>query len=382
MFSYSTIANKASVRPFTPPAPAAAKLTSSSAKSPMQAPARPASATSVATSAKPAARSTSSPSSIISPRLAAVLATASRASAATAATSPASTAGAPPKAVASSSGGFVTNGGRVIMDIAASDSGYENQIYWSKDNFATRHLVGVDNHQASIDLGEFAAGTRIDFGIVNGANQFFRTGGSTANSDGVDHTRISSNAHGTQIGFEDLLGGGDRDFNDAIIQIRSATAVPAPSTTDRHGILSAKPPATATTPPTDSGSGWPPAPVSIAPKNDNRSGLGDGTNPGQGAGTAKSPNTGTLNPSQAASPTNAAAVPASVAKLKPVAVVKSAPVKPAATPVAVAPNPIAKKSAAAAAAAAMPISSTQAKLEATKQLLASSYSALAPDACS
>jgi hypothetical protein len=30
---------------------------------------------------------------------------------------------------------------------------------------------------------------------------------------------------------------------------------------------------------------------------DNRSGLGDGTNPGDGAGKANSPNTGTLNPS-------------------------------------------------------------------------------------
>jgi len=156
----------------------------------------------------------------------------------------------------------------VIVDIKASDSGYENQIYWSSDNFVTRHYLGVDNHTASVNLGSFAAGTQIDFGIVNGNGQFFRTGGAGANADGLAHTRQTAVDGGLQIGFEDLYGGGDNDFNDAILQVRRVAAAASPAT---------------------AGTG----------NQDNRSGLGDGTNPGQGAGRDNSPNMGTLNPSNA-----------------------------------------------------------------------------------
>ena len=33
------------------------------------------------------------------------------------------------------------------------------------DNFATKHLVGVDNRTGTVNLGKFAEGTKIEFGI-------------------------------------------------------------------------------------------------------------------------------------------------------------------------------------------------------------------------
>jgi Domain of unknown function (DUF4114) len=36
-----------------------------------------------------------------------------------------------------------------------------------------------------------------------------------ANSDGVDHVRVLSD---NTFGFEDIRGGGDRDFNDVIVR--------------------------------------------------------------------------------------------------------------------------------------------------------------------
>ena len=45
-----------------------------------------------------------------------------------------------------------------------------------------------------------------------------------------------------------------------------------------------------------------PAPVAASGGSDNRSGLGDGTNPGNGAGKSSSPNQGTSNPSQESKP--------------------------------------------------------------------------------
>lgn len=156
-----------------------------------------------------------------------------------------------------------------------SDSGYDNRIYWSSDNFATRHYLGIDNQTGTFSVGSFAAGTRIDIGIDNGVGGFFRTGTASQNGDNFQHTRLSQTSSRMQVGFEDLWGGCDQDFNDAIVNV---TGIHSGSTAGD----------TPTPPPTDSSGG-------------NRSGLGNGANPGQGAGSANSPNQGTNNPSQSAS---------------------------------------------------------------------------------
>lgn len=120
--------------------------------------------------------------------------------------------------LATNANGVVAGKGRVVLDIAASDSGYSNRIYFSTDNFKTRQYVGIDNETGTVDLGTFKRGTTIQFGIDNGQGDFFRTGGKSANVDKVDHTKVSKLADGgVRVGFEDLRGGGGRDFNDAII---------------------------------------------------------------------------------------------------------------------------------------------------------------------
>jgi hypothetical protein len=183
----------------------------------------------------------------------------------------------------------------VTVDIMASDSGYENKIYWSSDNWATRNYLGVDNQTASFDLGNLAKGTKIDFAIDNGQGDFFKSSG--GNADGFQHTRVSAAASGVTVGFEDLRGGGDQDFNDAIIRVSGLSGTPAtaPAPGQKPAVGGATPPKAAN----------PPAPAvpkpspSVPNPQDNRSGLGDGTNPGNGSGRVNSPNTGTKNPNQA-----------------------------------------------------------------------------------
>ncbi len=167
-------------------------------------------------------------------------------------------------------GGFIADGGEVTVEIKTSSSGFDNRIYWSTDNFVTKNYIGIDNQAGNVSLGSIPKGTRIDFGIDNGQGDFFRTGGASVNTDGLDHTVQTVSNAGTQIGFEDLRGGGDRDFNDAIILVRTT-----PATEPQAANASAK---------------------------DNRSGLADGSNPGQGAGRVNSPNQGTLNPNAAGNP--------------------------------------------------------------------------------
>ncbi len=95
-----------------------------------------------------------------------------------------------------------------------------------------------------VDLGKIEAGSALDFFVIaNGAN-----GGKTTfstqlseNPDGINH--VVSFAYKMKdspyliLGFEDLLGGGDRDFNDVLfavdigaVNVAALTATPEPAT--------------------------------------------------------------------------------------------------------------------------------------------------------
>ena len=94
------------------------------------------------------------------------------------------------------------------------------------------------------DLGKFKSGTALDFFLVangaNGGRDVFSTQKS-ANPDGINHVvsfaYAQKNSPYLIIGFEDLFGGGDRDFNDLIfavdigaINVGALTATPEPAT--------------------------------------------------------------------------------------------------------------------------------------------------------
>jgi len=101
-------------------------------------------------------------------------------------------------------------------------------VFVGDDNYAQ---IAVQNRIASIDLsvenqssaeftGEFEAGAIIvPFLMVNGNPEAFEDiyfpflG---ANSDGVDHVMMLGE---NVFGFEDLKGGGDRDYNDFTVKV-------------------------------------------------------------------------------------------------------------------------------------------------------------------
>ena len=80
-----------------------------------------------------------------------------------------------------------------------------------------------------VDLGTFSAGTALDFFLIadgaNGGKQFFSTQQSL-NSDGLVHA-VSLAQDGSAYliyGFEDLFGGGDRDYNDLVFAVEIGRA--------------------------------------------------------------------------------------------------------------------------------------------------------------
>ncbi|MDH3634256.1 MAG: DUF4114 domain-containing protein [Gammaproteobacteria bacterium] len=128
-------------------------------------------------------------------------------------------------------------GGNVVVDILPASSGYTNDInlYFAYPDLSIATFIGIDNNLASVDLGSFALGTELVFGIVNDPGDIFVMGDASRNPDNLIHANVFNTVTGAGfveswiVGFEDLLGGGDNDFNDAFIRVNLAAAVPEPS---------------------------------------------------------------------------------------------------------------------------------------------------------
>lgn len=117
---------------------------------------------------------------------------------------------------------LVKNDGLVTAEFLGSDAGYFNSLYLlipdAVDRFVFDKRTPLD--QGTIPLGEFSAGTELIFRLdVRNTGLSFFTGEANRNIDGIAHalaTTIIDDAgtYITTVGFEDLRGGGDLDFND------------------------------------------------------------------------------------------------------------------------------------------------------------------------
>ncbi|HEV7914100.1 MAG TPA: DUF4114 domain-containing protein [Albitalea sp.] len=123
------------------------------------------------------------------------------------------------------------SGGNISIRFEGSDASYNSliSVNGSTEVFPN-HTTPVGTVQ---ELGGFSAGTAIDVVLhVLNTGSFFHTGPGSANPDGVPHALVTVGADGrTFVSFEDLVGGGDKDFNDHMFSLTnvSVTAVPEPS---------------------------------------------------------------------------------------------------------------------------------------------------------
>jgi len=101
-----------------------------------------------------------------------------------------------------------------------------------------------------VDLGKLLGGQKLDFFLI--ANGATRTPGavystdSSVNPDGINHVVSFATIYDSYlvIGFEDLLGGGDRDFNDLLfaidigaVNVAALTGTPEPATYMTMGLF-------------------------------------------------------------------------------------------------------------------------------------------------
>ena len=88
-----------------------------------------------------------------------------------------------------------------------------------------------------VNLGNYAAGTSLDFFLIangaNGGSSVYNSTSAASNPDGLNHVGMFSptmfaipqlNSPYVFVSFEDLLGGGDKDYNDVIFAFNVGTA--------------------------------------------------------------------------------------------------------------------------------------------------------------
>ncbi|MBB4658269.1 DUF4114 domain-containing protein [Parvularcula dongshanensis] len=132
-------------------------------------------------------------------------------------------------------GVYVAADGNVTVTYEGKDAGFRSALY----------LLGADGEDTlvfkgksfaagtSFDLGDFTAGTELIFrlAIANRGGYSLYSGDGSRNAKGFANARAETiGGLVTRVSFEDMLGGGDKDFNDFgfTVSNSAAGAIPNP----------------------------------------------------------------------------------------------------------------------------------------------------------
>lgn len=140
-------------------------------------------------------------------------------------------------------------GGTVVVETLPVSSGYTSELWLFDSSFARlgASYIALDEPSGvTVDITSLitgnglVAGDELIFGIyVRNTGTTYFMGGAGRNPDGVLHAAVdlvSSNPFViANVGFEDLYGGGDQDYDDNVFQFRGSIQitpepVPEPAT--------------------------------------------------------------------------------------------------------------------------------------------------------
>jgi Viral BACON domain len=118
-------------------------------------------------------------------------------------------------------GRVFSNGGVVEVEILPIFAGFTSELNFVSPG-PTRFIGTNRDAGTKVQLGSFPAGVELIFSIfVRATQKTFVMGSGSGNPDGLPHAEVTCFGGGTSnIGFEDQVGGGDRNFADLICAVR------------------------------------------------------------------------------------------------------------------------------------------------------------------
>ncbi|MFZ5478782.1 MAG: DUF4114 domain-containing protein [Myxococcota bacterium] len=109
----------------------------------------------------------------------------------------------------------------VTVTFTFSDTDYQDDLYLDAPATALLARAYVDPVGTTVTVGPFGEGEELIFGIdVLTTGAHYQSGPASRNDDGVVHVAATyEGGCAWAIGFEDLPGGGDLDFNDVVLRV-------------------------------------------------------------------------------------------------------------------------------------------------------------------
>ncbi len=118
---------------------------------------------------------------------------------------------------------FVENDGEVTATFQNKSAAYSSSLWLNGNQVFSATDVGQ-----TVNLGSFTAGSQLVFELrVQNTGHSFFTGNGALNADGLAHALVDdtfSDGAATLVSFEDLLGGGDQDYNDLVFSFSNTLA--------------------------------------------------------------------------------------------------------------------------------------------------------------
>ncbi len=122
-------------------------------------------------------------------------------------------------------GQLYATGGDILVEVLPATAGYTSEL-WLFSPAPARYIALNHDVGTIVNLGSFPAGTELIFRIyVREEESSFYTGPGSRNPDGLPHAAVESEGPGLAIvGFEDLYGGGDLDYDDNVFRFTGGIA--------------------------------------------------------------------------------------------------------------------------------------------------------------
>jgi hypothetical protein len=131
-------------------------------------------------------------------------------------------------------GQLLATGGTVDIVVQPSTAVFTTQLFVLRPD-GTRENISLNTEVGKrVTIGPFRAGQELVFGItVLDAGPTFLMGPSSRNPDGIAHAEVTETGERTfLVGFEDVFGGGDRDYDDNVFQFTGNLAPKPPPLAD------------------------------------------------------------------------------------------------------------------------------------------------------